>query len=97
MRLPNPRKLPATAQAQFWGLAFSFALALHFTNQLGYSIYAFILGFLLAWAAWEMSFGLKVAAKLGSDTRSVAIALAIGLALPWFGFLLAYALDTFRP
>ena len=97
MKFPDLRKLPATAKAQFWGLALSFALGLHFTNQLGYSIYAFILGFLLAWAAWEMTFGLKLAATLNSDTRSVVIALAIGLALPWFGLLLAYALYAFRP
>lgn len=97
MNLPDLRKLPATAKAQFWGLALSFALGLHFTNQAGYSIGAFVLGFLLAWAAWEMSFGLKLAAKLGSDMRSVAIALAIGLVLPWFGFALAYALYALRP
>lgn len=96
MKIPDLRKLPATAKAQAWGLAVSFALALLATDKLGYSIAAFFLGFLLTWVGWEMVYGLKLAARLGADMRSIVICIALGLAIPWGGFLFAYALNELR-
>lgn len=97
MRIPDLRKLPVTAKAQAWGLAVSFALGLWASDRAGYSIGAFVLGFLLTWVGWELIYGLKLAAKLGDDARSIAVSIALGLAIPWGGFAFAYALNALRP
>lgn len=96
MKLPDLRQLPATAKAQAWGLAVSFALALWLTDRLQLSLAAYFLGFLLTWMVWELTVGLKLAARLGQDQRAVIVSLALGLAIPWGGFLLAYALNALR-
>lgn len=96
MKIPDLRKLPAAAKAQAWGLAVSFALGLLATERLDYSLAAFVLGFLLTWVIWELTYGLKLGAKLGNDTRSISIALALGLLIPWGGFFFAYVLNAMR-
>lgn len=63
---------------------------------MGLSLAAFFLGFLGTWVAWEMLYGLRLAASLGQDMRAVAISVALGLAIPWGGFLFAYALYALR-
>jgi hypothetical protein len=96
MKLPDLRQLPATAKAQAWGLLVSFALALWASDRMGLSLAAFFLGFLGTWVAWEMFYGLKLAARLGQDMRAVVISLLLGLAIPWGGFAFAYALYALR-
>jgi len=96
MRLPDLRQLPATAKAQAWGLLVSFALALWVSDKMGLSLPAYFLGFLGAWVAWEMLFGLKLSARLGQDVRAVVISLLLGLVIPWCGFGFAYALYALR-
>ncbi len=96
MKLPDLRQLPATAKAQAWGLAVGFALALLATDRMGLSVPAFFLGFAGTWAVWETLFGLKLGARMTNTTRWIALCIALGLMLPWGGFLFAYALSALR-
>jgi hypothetical protein len=96
VKIPDLRQLPATAKAQAWGLLVSFALALSASDHLGLSLPAYFLGFLGTWVAWEMLFGLKLGARLGNDTRSIALCILLGLIIPWGGFVFAYALYALR-
>lgn len=89
MRLQLP-KLDGPAKAQLWGLAFSFAIALHFANQMGLSLALYLVGAAASWAAWEFYASRRF-------VTTVPIGLASGLAIPWGGFLLAYALEALRP
>lgn len=96
VKLPDLRQLPATAKAQAWGLAASFALALWVSDKMGLSLSAYFLGFLGTWVAWEMLFGLTLSARLGQGMRAVVISLLLGLVIPWGGFAFAYALYALR-
>ncbi|MGE0596715.1 MAG: hypothetical protein AB7P07_10120 [Hyphomonadaceae bacterium] len=89
MRLRLP-KLDGPAKAQLWGLAFSFAIALHFANQMGLSLAIYIIGVAASWAAWEAFASRRI-------VTTVQIGLLSGLAIPWGGFLLAYGLEALRP
>ena len=87
VKLPT---LDAAAKAQLWGLAFSFALALFVANRMQLGLGLFVIGCGAAWAAWEFLGARRIA-------TSVPVALISGLAIPWGGFLLAFALATLRP
>lgn len=86
--------LDAAAKAQLWGLlvsgTLSFLLVSH-ADALGIGPYA--VGVAVTWAIWEFVWGRKLA--LGP--RAVPAGLISGLAIPWGGVLLAWALATVRP
>ena len=93
IKLPQ---LTAYAKAQAWGMAVSFAIALHFANQLNLGLAVYVIGVAASWLAFEFTLGRREPSHL-SDAKTLTRALAIGLLLPWFGFLLAYALNALRP
>jgi len=93
MRLP---KLTAYAKAQAFGMAVSFAIALHFANQLGLGLAVYVIGAAASWLAFEFTLGRHEPSHL-CDAKTLTRALAIGLALPWGGFLLAFGLNALRP
>jgi hypothetical protein len=86
--------LDAAAKAQLWGLLVSGALSLllvYRSETMGLGLYA--IGIALTWTIWEYFWGRKLA--LGP--HAVRAALISGLAIPWGGVLLAWALATLRP
>jgi hypothetical protein len=89
-------KLTAYAKAQLWGMAVGFALALHFANQMGLGLGVFAIGALATWLAFEFTLGPREPSHK-TNVGTMVRAIAIGFALPWGGFLLAYALHTMRP
>ena len=85
--------LDAPAKAQLWGLVVSSALAFLVLRHTRYELSVVLVGAGLTWAAWEMLAGLKLAA-----TRYAPLAaLLSGLAIPWGGMALAWALIALRP
>ncbi|GAM96529.1 hypothetical protein U91I_00148 [alpha proteobacterium U9-1i] len=93
MKLPS---LTAYAKAQAFGMAVSFAIALHYANQMGLGLAIYVIGAAACWLAFEFIQGRREPSHL-SDAKTLTRAMAIGLALPWGGFLLAYLLNALRP
>lgn len=93
LRLPH---LTAYAKGQLWGMAVGFALALHFANQMGLGLGLFLLGAAACWLGFEFTLGPREPSQK-TDTATLARAIAIGFALPWGGFALAYAAHALRP
>ena len=85
--------LDAAAKAQLWGLAVSFALSflLAYRMELGLGLY--VIGAGLTWMVWEFFWGRQLAA----GAHAVPAALMSGLAIPWGGFALAFAVEHLRP
>jgi hypothetical protein len=86
--------LDAAAKAQAWGLLGSGALSfllVYRSEALVIGPYAVGAG--LTWAIWEFFWGRKLA--LGP--HAVRAGLLSGLAIPWGGVLLAWALAALRP
>jgi hypothetical protein len=71
-----------------------FALATLATERMGLSYAILFIGGAAAWAASERFLAPRL---LGSDARTVALAVASGLAFPWVGFAAAWALHAIRP
>jgi hypothetical protein len=89
-------KLNAFAKAQLWGMAVGFALALHVTNQLGFGLPLFFLGWLGAWVAWEFLFA-RTAPSERKDGPAMVYGIASGFILPWFGLVLTAIFALLRP
>lgn len=86
--------LDAAAKAQLWGLLVSGALTLllvEHSQALGLPTYA--VGVALTWVIWEFFWG----RKLALSPHAVRVGLLSGLAIPWGGVLLAWALAALRP
>jgi len=90
MRLPH---LTAVAKGQLWGMLVGFALALLACERLGLSYAIFIIGMLAAWVASERYLAPRL---IGSDGRTVALAVVSGLAFPGIGVFAAWLLETLR-
>ena len=96
MRLPDPRKFPAFAQAQLWGLAVGFALAWLATDKWGISFWGMLIGLIGSWIAWEFIFG-KSAPSARKDVGAIAYGIFTGLCFPWIGVAFAAIMQVARP
>jgi hypothetical protein len=96
MKLPKLRlpHLTPVAKGQLWGMAVGFALALLACERLGISYAIFIIGMLAAWVASERYLAPRL---IGSDGKTVALAVVSGFAFPWIGFAAAWLLQALRP
>lgn len=93
MKLRLPQLTPV-AKGQLWGMAVSFALALLACEKLELSYGIFVIGMLAAWVASERYLAPRL---IGSDGRTIALAVVSGLAFPWVGFAAAWLLQALRP
>lgn len=93
MRLPA---FPPFAQAQAFGLAVGFALALWLADRLNLGLGLFVVGTAGAWIGWEFLFG-KTAPSARSDAPALVYALASGVLFPWIGFAFAALAAWARP
>jgi len=91
MRLPH---LTPVAKGQLWGLLVSFALATLAVERMGLSYAVLFIG---GAAAWFLSERFLASRLTGADARTVALAVASGLAFPWVGFVAAWLLAFARP
>ncbi|MFT3729079.1 MAG: hypothetical protein QM759_14745 [Terricaulis sp.] len=96
MRLPDPRKFPAFAQAQLWGLMVGFALAWLATDKWHISFWGMLVGLIASWLGWELFFG-KTAPVTRSDIRAIAYGIFTGLCFPWIGIGFAAVMEVIRP
>lgn len=96
MRLPNPRKFPAFAQAQLWGLLVGFAFAWLATDKWNISFGGMLLGMVGSWLAWEFTLG-KSAPSARKDVGAIAYGIFTGMCFPWGGVALAALLQAIRP
>ena len=91
LRLPH---LTPVAKGQLWGMLVGFALAWLAIDRMELSYSIFFIGFAAAWVASEFYLARRLT---GTDAKSVVIAVITGLAFPWAGWLLAFALNALRP
>jgi hypothetical protein len=96
MKLPDPRKFPAFAQAQAWGLAVGFAFAWLATDKWGLSFWGMIMGLIGSWLAWEFLLG-KTAPSARKDIAAIAYAIFTGMVFPWIGVAFAAFMQFIRP
>ena len=90
MRLPH---LTPGAKGQLWGMLVSFSLATLAAKHLELS-YALLYVFgAIAWVASERYLAPRL---VGSDARTVALAVLSGLAFPWVGFAPAWLINLAR-
>ena len=85
--------LDGPAKAQLWGLLVSAAISFYLTYKMEFSLGAYAIGAGLTWIVWEWLWGRKLAAT----KHATLAALLSGLAIPWGGFALAFALVNLRP
>lgn len=71
-----------------------FALALLATERMGLSYGIFFIGMLAAWVASERFLAPRL---VGSDAKTLSLALLSGLLFPWVGWLAALLLQQLRP
>ncbi len=90
MKLPH---LDAAAKAQLWGLLVSASLSFLLLRRMELGIREYAIGAGLVWVIWELAAG----GRLARTKHAVAAALISGLAIPWGGFALAWALTALRP
>ena len=90
MKLPH---LDAAAKAQLWGLLVSAGLSFLLLRRMGLGVREYAIGAGLVWAVWELAAG----SRLARSKHAVPAGLVSGLAIPWGGFVLAWALDALRP
>ncbi|MFO1017981.1 MAG: hypothetical protein U1E03_10315 [Hyphomonadaceae bacterium] len=91
MRLPH---LTPAAKGQLWGMLVGFALALLATERMELSYAIFFVGGIAAWVASERYLGPRL---IGSDLKTIAIAVLSGFSFFWVGFLAAWLLQLARP
>ncbi|GIK47344.1 MAG: hypothetical protein KJZ75_05855 [Hyphomonadaceae bacterium] len=91
MRLP---RLTAVAKGQLWGMLVGFALGLLACEKLELSYAIFVIGMLAAWVASERYLAPRLT---GADGRTIALAVASGLAFPAVGIAAAWLLQALRP
>ncbi|MGQ0533064.1 MAG: hypothetical protein ACT4OF_10305 [Caulobacteraceae bacterium] len=91
MKLPT---LTPVAKAQLWGMAVGFALALLATERMGLSYGIFLVGGAAAWVASERWLAPRL---IGSDVKTLSLAILSGMAFPWVGWLAAFLLQQLRP
>jgi len=91
LRLPH---LTPVAKGQLWGMAVGFALGLLACERLELSYAIFIIGMLAAWVASERYLAPRL---VGSDGKTIALAVLSGLAFPTVGIVAAALLDALRP
>ena len=91
MRFPT---LTPVAKAQLWGLLVGTALAVLACERwdLGYRV--MLISGAIAWVASERLLAPRLT---GSDAKTVALAVASGLAFPWIGVATALLLNAIKP
>jgi hypothetical protein len=85
--------LDAAAKAQLWGLLVSVGLSVLLLRRMELGLREYAIGAGLVWVIWELAAG----SRLARGMHAVPAALLSGLAIPWGGFLLAWALAALRP
>ncbi len=90
MKLPN---LTLVAKGQLWGMLVGFALAVLACERMGLSYALLFLFGAIAWVASERFLAPRL---IGSDARTVALAVLSGFAFPWIGFLATWLVDLAR-
>jgi hypothetical protein len=91
VKLPH---LTPVAKGQLWGLLVGFSLAVLAQQRLGLSLAILVIGGLAAWVASERLLAPRL---LGTDTKTVALAVLSGIAFPMIGLAAAWLLDAMRP
>lgn len=90
MKLPH---LTPAAKGQLWGMLVGFSLAVLACNWMELSYALLFLFGAIAWVASERFLAPRL---VGSDARTVALAVMSGLAFPWIGFLVTWLLALAR-
>ena len=90
-RLPQ---LTPVAKAQLWGMGVGVGTALLAVERMGLSYRMFFIGAAAAWVASEFYFARRL---IGSDAKTLTIAVLSGIAFGWTGWLLAFVLNALRP
>jgi hypothetical protein len=93
MKLRLPQLTPV-AKGQLWGMGVGLGTALLATDRMGLSYGAF---FLAGAAAWVLSERWLAPRLIGSDVKTLSLAIASGIAFPWVGWLAAFLLELARP
>ncbi|ANP45558.1 hypothetical protein [Candidatus Viadribacter manganicus] len=90
-RLPH---LTPVAKAQLWGMGVGLGTALLAVEhtQVGYRI--FLVGAAGAWVASEYFLARRL---VGSDWKTLAVAILSGVSFPWIGFIIAFGLNAIAP
>lgn len=91
MKLPT---LTAAAKGQLWGLLVGTALAVLFCERTGLGYRVMLISGAIAWVASER---LLASRLIGSDTKTLALAVTSGLAFPWIGVGVAVLLNAIKP
>jgi len=90
-RLPQ---LTPVAKAQLWGMGVGIGTALLAVERMGLSYRMFFIGAAAAWVASEFYLARRL---IGSDAKTLTIAVLSGIAFGWTGWLLAFVLNALRP
>jgi hypothetical protein len=90
-KLPH---LTAVAKAQLWGMGVGLGTALLATERMGLSYGIFFIIGLASWVASERYLAPRL---IGSDVRTLALAIFSGISFFWIGWLAAFLLQQLRP
>ncbi|MBX3429910.1 MAG: hypothetical protein KF779_10035 [Hyphomonadaceae bacterium] len=91
LRLPH---LTPVAKGQLWGMGVGLGTALLAVEHMALSYRIFFVGFGAAWVASEFYLARRL---IGTDAKTLTIAVLSGISFPWVGWLLAFGLNALRP